>query len=143
MARDEESRFPKPPPLPFRDEKSDLKITSIRAVRLVPTQPLPKYEQTPGTWNTTEVEIANPLSIYPKFKPGARCSTPRISTDTVMVETNKGSPDFTADRAALWSSTSSRNFAGKIHFSSNAYGTSCGEERCITAEKGSFTQSAV
>ena len=37
MARDEESRFPKPPPLPFRDEKSDLKITKIRAVQLVPT----------------------------------------------------------------------------------------------------------
>ena len=69
MARNEDRRFPEPPPLPFRDEKSDLKITRIRTVRLVPTQPLAKYEQTPGTWNTTEVEIANPLSIYLKFKP--------------------------------------------------------------------------
>jgi hypothetical protein len=44
MARDEESRFPKPPPLPFRDLKSDRKVPRIRAVRLVPTQPLPKCE---------------------------------------------------------------------------------------------------
>ena len=95
MARDEESRFPKPPPLPFRDEKSDLKITRIRAVRLVPTQPLPKYEQTPGTWNTTEVEIANPLSIYPKFKPRRSLFYAEdLGPDTVMVETNKGITGF-------------------------------------------------
>jgi L-rhamnonate dehydratase len=95
MARDEESRFPKPPPLPFRDEKSDLKITRIRAVRLVPTQPLPKYEQTPGTWNTTEVEIANPLSIYPRFKPRRSLFYAEdLGPDTVMVETNKGITGF-------------------------------------------------
>ena len=82
---------PSRPPLPFRDQKSDLKITNIRAVRLVPTRPLPKYEQTPGTWNTTEVEIANPLSIYPRFKPRRSLFYAEdLGPDTVMVETNKG-----------------------------------------------------
>ncbi len=95
IARDEESRFPKPPALPFRDEKSNLKITRIRAVRLAPTQPLPKYEQTPGTWNTTDVEIANPLSIYPKFKPRhSLLYAEDLGPDTVMVETNKGITGF-------------------------------------------------
>ena len=95
MARDEGGRFPEPPPLPFRDEKSDLKITNIRAVRLVPTRPLPKYQQTPGTWNTTEVEIANPLSIYPRFKPRRSLFyADDLGPDTVMVETNKGITGF-------------------------------------------------
>src|SRR6188474_1259796 len=68
-AQDDSARFPKPAPLPFREEKSGLKITAIRAVKLEPLKPLPKYTPTPGYWNTTDVEIANPLSIYPKFKP--------------------------------------------------------------------------
>ena len=95
LACDEQSRFPSPPPLPFRDEKSDLKITTIRAVRLVPTRPLPRYQQTPGTWNTTEVEIANPLSIYPRFKPHRSLFYAEgLGPDTVMVETNKGITGF-------------------------------------------------
>jgi hypothetical protein len=30
------ARFPEPAPLPFRGEKSDLRITAIRAVTLIP-----------------------------------------------------------------------------------------------------------
>jgi hypothetical protein len=69
ITQDANPRFPKPPPLSFREEKSGLKITGIRAVRLVPKRPLPTYEPTLGSWNTSEVEIANPLSVYPRFKP--------------------------------------------------------------------------
>src|SRR5262245_9813377 len=58
---DAAARFPRPAPLPFRDEKSDLKITAIRSATLQPLRPLPKHTPTPGFWNTTEVEIANPL----------------------------------------------------------------------------------
>src|SRR5262249_33553616 len=58
LARSARADFPKPEPLPFRDEKSKLKITAIRAVRLVPKRPPPKYQPAPGSWNTTDVEIA-------------------------------------------------------------------------------------
>ena len=67
-SRADRAGFPEPPPLSFRKEKSALKITAIRAVRLVPIRPPPKYRPAPGSWNTTEVEVANPLSIYPRFK---------------------------------------------------------------------------
>src|SRR5262245_65128109 len=88
---DATARFPAPPPLSFRDQKSDLKITAIRAVRLQPLRPLPKYEPTPGFWNTTDVEIANPLSIYPRFKPRRSLFyADRLGPLAVMVETDKG-----------------------------------------------------
>jgi L-rhamnonate dehydratase len=90
-ARADGAGFPEPAPLSFRDEKSGLKITAIRAARLVPTRPLPKYQPTPGSWNTTEVEIANPLSIYPRFKPRRSLFyADDLGPDTVMVETDKG-----------------------------------------------------
>jgi L-rhamnonate dehydratase len=89
------SRLPAPPPLSFRDEKSELKITAIRAVNLEPTRPLPKYQPAPGSWNTTEVEIANPLSIYPRFKPRRSLFYAEdLGPLTVMVETNKGITGF-------------------------------------------------
>jgi L-rhamnonate dehydratase len=94
-ASTEEDRFPQPPPLPFHDQASNLTITKVRAVRLVPNRPLPVYRQTPGTWNTTEVEIANPLSIYPRFKPRRSLFYAEdLGPDTVMVETNKGITGF-------------------------------------------------
>src|SRR5689334_20699019 len=90
-ADDDPSRFPAPAPLSFRNEKSGLKITAIRAVRLQPLHPLPKYEPTPGFWNTTDVEIANPLSIYPRFKPRRSLFYAEdLGPLEVMVETNKG-----------------------------------------------------
>ncbi len=84
-------RFPPPKPLTFQSELSDLKITAIRSVDLVPIRPLPKYQPTPGFWNTTEVEIANPLSIYPRFKPRRSLFyADDLGPQTVVVETNKG-----------------------------------------------------
>jgi L-rhamnonate dehydratase len=95
VARDDRDRFPEPAPLPFLEEKSGLKITSIRAVRLVPIRPLPEYEPTPGSWNTTDVEIANPLSIYPRFKPRRSLFyADDLGPDTVVVETDKGITGF-------------------------------------------------
>ena len=41
VAQDANTRFPEPAPLSFREEKSGLKITGIRVVRLVPKRPLP------------------------------------------------------------------------------------------------------
>src|SRR6476660_1251866 len=90
-AQDGAVRFPEPPPLSFRDQRSGLKITAIRAVRLEPLHPLPKYQPTPGYWNTTDVEIANPLSIYPRFKPRRSLFyADDLGPLEVMVETDKG-----------------------------------------------------
>jgi L-rhamnonate dehydratase len=89
--REDGGRFPPPPPLSFRDEKSGLKITSVRAIRLVATRPLPEYEPTPGSWNTKNVEVANPLSIYPRFKPRRSLFyADDLGPETVVVETDGG-----------------------------------------------------
>jgi L-rhamnonate dehydratase len=64
----EAATLPSPPPLPFHREKSNLKITSVRMVRPKPKRPLPQYEPAPGSWSTGGVEVANPMSIYPKYK---------------------------------------------------------------------------
>ena len=46
-----------------------LRITSVRVVRTRPRDPLPSYEPEPGSWSTGHVEVANPVSAYPKYKP--------------------------------------------------------------------------
>ena len=50
-------------------ERSKLKITSVRLVRTRPRRPLPAYTPAPGSWSTGGVEVANPMSIYPEYKP--------------------------------------------------------------------------
>lgn len=91
VARDDRVRFPEPSPLPFRDQKGDLQITAIRAVELAPRRPLPEYQPTPGSWNTSNVEVANPLSIYPRFKPRRSLFfADDLGPRTVVVETDKG-----------------------------------------------------
>jgi L-rhamnonate dehydratase len=83
--------FPVPTPLDFIQQGSDLRITSLRAVELRPTNPLPSYEPAPGAWSTTQVEIANPMSIYPRFKPRRSLFfADDLSPTCVVVETNKG-----------------------------------------------------
>jgi L-rhamnonate dehydratase len=90
-AEPEAARFPAPERLSFLDQTSGLKITAIRAVNLVPERPLPSYTQTPGSWNTSEVEIANPLSIYPRFKPRRSLFYAEdLGPAAVMIETDKG-----------------------------------------------------
>jgi L-rhamnonate dehydratase len=57
-----------PPPLAFRDHTSKLKITGIRMIRPQPRKPVPRYEPAPGSWSTGGALVANPMSIYPKYK---------------------------------------------------------------------------
>ena len=79
------------PPLPFQGEKSQLKITSIRMVKPRPRRPLPSYTPTPGSFSTGEMEIANPMSIYPKYK--AKRSlfmADDLGPEVVEISTDKG-----------------------------------------------------
>jgi hypothetical protein len=56
---------------------------------------LPKYQPAAGSWITTDVEIANPLSIYPRFKPRRSLFyADDLGPLTVMVETDKGITGF-------------------------------------------------
>jgi len=64
----EAAPLPMPPALSFNAEKSGLKITSVRMVRPRPKRPLPTYEPAPGSWSTGGALVANPMSIYPKYK---------------------------------------------------------------------------
>jgi len=46
--------------------KSKMKITSVRLVNTRPKRPAPNYTPAAGSWSTQAVEVANPMSIYPK-----------------------------------------------------------------------------
>ena len=83
--------FPSPPPLPFPEEKSKLKITGIRMVRPKPKKPSPSYEPAPGSWSTGGSEVANPMSIYPKYKPRRELFMANdLGPDAVEISTDKG-----------------------------------------------------
>jgi L-rhamnonate dehydratase len=79
-----------PPALPRVD--SNLKITGVRIVRTRPKRPVPSYTPTPGSWSVAGVEVANPMSIYPKYKPQRSLfrPEPQIPAFTVEIETDKG-----------------------------------------------------
>ena len=73
--------------------EDDLRITGVRLVTMRPKRPVPRYEPAPGSWSTGGVEVANPVSIYPKYKPmrslfGA--DGPRARSFWVEISTNKG-----------------------------------------------------
>lgn len=73
--------------------EDDLEITGVRLVTMRPTRPVPTYEPAPGSWSTGGVEVANPVSIYPKYKPMRslfRPSGPRVGSFWVEIDTNKG-----------------------------------------------------
>ena len=83
--------FPAPPPLPFQGEKSKLKITGIRMVKPRPKRPLPEYTPTPGSWSVSAVEVANPMSIYPKYKPHRDLfMADDLGPEVVEISTDKG-----------------------------------------------------
>lgn len=74
-------------------EKSKLKITSVRLVRTRPRKPLPTYTPAAGSWSTGGVEVANPMSIYPEYKPMRSLFQPdpgKIGGFTVEIATDKG-----------------------------------------------------
>lgn len=72
-----------------------LKITGVRIVRTRPRRPVPAYEPAPGSWSTHGVEVANPVSMYPKYKPERSLfrpdpASPLVGPVTVEIETDKG-----------------------------------------------------
>jgi L-rhamnonate dehydratase len=75
----------------FQSEKSKLKITCVRLVNPKPRRPLPQYTPAPGSWSTTQVEVANPMSIYPEYKATRSLfMTDKLGAFTVEISTDKG-----------------------------------------------------
>jgi hypothetical protein len=80
-------------PMPWPAQDGDLKITSVRIVRTRPRRPLPSYTPTPGSWSTGDVEVANPVSVYPKYKATRSLFQPDpggVSSFTVEIGTDQG-----------------------------------------------------
>jgi L-rhamnonate dehydratase len=87
----EQATLPPPSPLPFGSHSSKLKITGVRMIRPKPKNPLPLYEPTPGSWSTGRALVANPMSIYPRYK--ARRDSfmaDDLGPDAVEITTDKG-----------------------------------------------------
>jgi L-rhamnonate dehydratase len=83
--------LPSPPPLPFRDVKSKLKITGVRMGRAKPIKPLPAYQPAPGSWSVSGSVVANPMSIYPRYKAERRSfMADDLGPEAVEISTDKG-----------------------------------------------------
>jgi len=79
------------PALAWAQEKSKLKITDIKIVGTRPRKPYPTYKPADGAWSTQFVEVANPMSIYPEFKPRRDLfAATNVPSFTVEVTTDKG-----------------------------------------------------
>ena len=81
------------PPPAFQSEKSKLKVAGIRLVKTTPRRPPPEYKPAAGSWSTGGVEVANPMSIYPEYKPMRSlfmADDPSIGGFTVEIATDKG-----------------------------------------------------
>jgi len=79
--------------LAFQSEKSKLKISSVRLVNPRPRRPVPSYTPAPGSWSTTGVEVASPMSMYPEYKSNRALFMPEpgsIEGFTVEIATDKG-----------------------------------------------------
>ncbi len=73
--------------------KSKLKITSVRLVQTRPRRPVPAYKPAPGSWSTQNVEVANPMSIYAKYKATRSLFFPdpgKVPGFTVEITTDRG-----------------------------------------------------
>ena len=80
-----------PAALAFQNEKSKLKITGVTLVRTRPKRPVPAFQPAPGSWSTGGVEVANPMSIYPEYKPARSLFMPdKLGGFTVEISTDKG-----------------------------------------------------
>ncbi len=78
---------------PFQGEKSRLKITSVRLVKTSPRRRAPAYTPAPNSWSTQNVEVANPMSIYPEYKATRSLFFPdagKVPSFTVEIGTDKG-----------------------------------------------------
>ena len=79
------------PSLAWAQEKSKLKITDIKIVRTRPKKAYPAYTPSAGSWSTQGVEVANPVSIYPEYKPTRSLfAATNVPSFTVEVTTDKG-----------------------------------------------------
>jgi len=80
------------PPATLPKPPASLKITGVRIVQTRPKRPVPSYTPTPGSWSIAGVEVANPMSIYPKYKPQRSLFRPEpgIPAFTVEIETDQG-----------------------------------------------------
>jgi len=70
-----------------------LKITGVRLVKTRPKRQVPSYEPSPGSWSTQRVEVANPMSIYPKYKATRSLFFPDpggVESFAVEITTDKG-----------------------------------------------------
>src|SRR5229473_2742033 len=77
----------------FQSMPSKMKITGVRLVHTRPKRPLPAYKAAPGSWSTGGVEVANPMSIYPKYKAMRSLFMPdpgKLEGFTVEISTDKG-----------------------------------------------------
>ena len=71
--------------------RETLRITRVRAVRPRPKRPIPSYSPAPGSWSTGQVEVANPMSIYPKYKPQRSLfMADGLGPSAVEITTDKG-----------------------------------------------------
>jgi len=87
----DQSTSPLPSQLPFHHQEGKLKITGVRMVRTMPKKPLPRYDPAPGSWSTGGALVANPMSIYPRYK--ARRDSfmaDDLGPDAVEITTDKG-----------------------------------------------------
>ena len=86
--------------------KSKMKITSVRLVNTRPKRPVPAYEPAPGSWSTQNVEVANPMSIYPEYKATRSLFFPdagKMHGFTVEIAPTRASRDTAAaGPAAAW-----------------------------------------
>ncbi|MBI2687750.1 MAG: L-rhamnonate dehydratase [Acidobacteria bacterium] len=79
------------PALAWAQEKSRLKITDIKIVKTRPSKPYPPYTPAADAWSTQGVEVANPVSIYPEYKPRRELfGATNVPSFTVEVTTDKG-----------------------------------------------------
>ena len=82
-----------PPALPFAGEAGKLKITGLRLVSPREARPVPAFKPAPGSWSTGGVEVANPMSIYPEYKPRRSLFQPdpgKLGGFWVEISTDKG-----------------------------------------------------
>src|ERR1700722_13775337 len=78
-------------PLAWTQEKSKLKITGIRLVKLTPRKSPPSYTPAAGSWSTQGVEVSAPPNIYPEFKPTRSLfAAKNVPGFAVEVSTDKG-----------------------------------------------------
>ena len=70
-----------------------MKITGIKTMPAKPRTGVYNYKPSPGAWSTQGVEVANPMSIYPKYKPERSLFNPdpgKLEDFVVEITTDKG-----------------------------------------------------